>query len=50
MVIVLSGLRLSRMINGLGLGLGLWPRLRLTRKVNALGLGSGVWLMVWASA
>ena len=53
-VIVWSGLR--RMVNGLGLGLGLWSGLRLSRFVNALGLGLGVWswlklrVRVWAKA
>ena len=46
MVIVWSGLR--RMVNGLGLGLGLWSGVRLRRKVKGLGLGLGAWLMVWA--
>ena len=36
------------MVNGLGLGLGLWSGLRLSRKVNGLALGFGAWLMVWA--
>ena len=36
------------MVNGLGLGLGLWSGLRLRRKVNGLGLGLGAWLIVWA--
>ena len=36
------------MVNGLGLGLGLWSGLRLRFMVNGLGLGLGSWLMVWA--
>ena len=44
------------MINGLGLGLGLWSGPRLRLMVNGLGLnlglwsglGLGGWLMVWA--
>ena len=36
------------MINGLGLGLGLWSGLRLWGMVNCLDLGLGAWLIVWA--
>ena len=36
------------MVNGLGLGLGLWSGLRLKFMVNGLGLGLGSWLRVWA--
>ena len=31
------------MVNGLGLGLGLWSGLRLSRMINGLGLGFGLW-------
>ena len=42
------------MINGPGLGLGLWPGFRLRVMVWAKpycyvpGLGLGAWLMIWA--
>ena len=44
------------MVNGLGLGLGLWSALWLNRRVNGLGLGLALWsglrlrVMVWALA
>ena len=49
-------LRLRRLVNGLGLGLGLWSGTKLRRMVNSLGLGfwlclgldKGAWLMVCA--
>ena len=31
------------MVNGLGLGLGLWSPFGLTSIVNGLGLGLGLW-------
>ena len=42
------------MVNGLGVGLGLWSELKLRRVVNGLGLRLGLWsrsrlkVMVWA--
>ena len=44
------------MVNGLGLGFGLWSGLRLRRMVNGLGLCLVLWtglrlrVMVWAYA
>ena len=41
------------MVNGLGLGLGLWSELKRRRVVNFLGLTLGLWsgsrlkVMVW---
>ena len=37
------------MINGLGLGLGLWSGVRLRRMVNCLRFGLGARLIVWVT-
>ena len=31
------------MVNGLGLGLGVWSGVRLSHMINGLGLGLGLW-------
>ena len=43
-----AGLRVTLMVNGLGLGSGLWSVLRLRLMVDGLGLGLRLLLLVWA--